>query len=117
MLRSFLRLSLLSRQNFPTKNFTRSLKGSQNFYSKEKKQQLKKELMIKDPFEEIKNKNKNTYLDMIKIFVNSEHSYRTGHVDFIYSALKNMEQFGVNKDLEVYKALIDVLPKGRYVFC
>ncbi|XP_044263668.1 evolutionarily conserved signaling intermediate in Toll pathway, mitochondrial [Tribolium madens] len=66
-------------------------------------------------FEEIETKNKNTYLDMIHIFINRDNVYRRGHVEFIYSALKNMEQFGVHKDIEVYKALIDVLPKGKFI--
>ncbi|KAJ8916863.1 hypothetical protein NQ315_005870 [Exocentrus adspersus] len=52
---------------------------------------------------------------MVKIFVNRDHVYRRGHVEFIYSALKNMKEFGVHKDLEVYKALIDVLPKGKLI--
>lgn len=111
MLRRFIRLSFLSRKNFPLNNFARNLKISQNFYAEEKS--VKKSLLLRDPFQEIKSKNKNTYLEMIQIFINSDHIYRTGHVEFIYSALKNMEQFGVNKDLEVYKALIDVLPKGK----
>lgn len=67
-----------------------------------------------DAFENIANRNKETYLDMVKIF---EHRdiHRRGHVEFIYSALKHMESFGVHKDLEVYKSLIDILPKGKFI--
>lgn len=67
-----------------------------------------------DAFENIANRNKDTYLDMLKIF---EHRdiHRRGHVEFIYSALRHMESFGVHKDLEVYKSLIDVLPKGKFI--
>ncbi|XP_060523211.1 evolutionarily conserved signaling intermediate in Toll pathway, mitochondrial [Cylas formicarius] len=74
-----------------------------------------KSLVVQDMFESVREKNKNTYLDMIRIYVNREHVYRRGHVEFIYAALKNMEEFGVHKDLEVYKSLIDVLPKGKLV--
>ncbi|XP_064211967.1 evolutionarily conserved signaling intermediate in Toll pathway, mitochondrial isoform X2 [Tribolium castaneum] len=74
-----------------------------------------KQLVTYRSFEEIETKNKNTYLDMIHIFVNRDSVHRRGHVEFIYSALKNMESFGVHKDLEVYKALIDVLPKGKFI--
>jgi signaling intermediate in Toll pathway protein len=74
-----------------------------------------KEVVIYGTFEDVENKNKGTYLDMIHIFVNRDHVYRRGHVEFIYSALKNMESFGVHKDVEVYKALIDVLPKGKFI--
>ncbi|XP_057653533.1 evolutionarily conserved signaling intermediate in Toll pathway, mitochondrial [Diorhabda carinulata] len=72
-------------------------------------------LTLKDSFENIQNKNKNSYLEMVKIFINRDHIYRRGHVEFIYSALKNMEEFGVNRDLEVYKSLIDILPKGKFI--
>lgn len=91
-------------------NFVRSIQISTERYEENKKDT--KALVHKDSFENIENKNKNTYLEMVKIFINRDHVYRRGHVEFIYSALKNMEEFGVHKDLEVYKSLIDVLPKG-----
>ncbi|KAL3274465.1 hypothetical protein HHI36_015851 [Cryptolaemus montrouzieri] len=74
-----------------------------------------KEIVKQPSFDGADNKNKNTYLEMIRIFVNRDQVYRRGHVDFIYSALKSMEEFGVHRDLEVYRALIDVLPKGKFV--
>lgn len=74
-----------------------------------------KEIVPKGIFENIQEKNRKTYLETIKIFVNRDSIYRRGHVDFIYSAMKNMEQFGVSKDIEVYKALIDILPKGKFI--
>ncbi|KAJ9581180.1 hypothetical protein L9F63_023639 [Diploptera punctata] len=51
---------------------------------------------------------------MIRIY-ESRETLRRGHVEFIYSALKHMEEFGVQKDLEVYKSLIDILPKGKFI--
>ncbi|RZC37066.1 ECSIT domain containing protein [Asbolus verrucosus] len=74
-----------------------------------------KQVTLYRSFEDIKDKNKDTYLDMIRIFLNRDYVYRRGHVEFIYAALKNMESFGVHKDLEVYKSLIDVLPKGKFI--
>lgn len=75
-----------------------------------------KQLVVHDgSFEDIPDKNRNTYLEMLKIFVNRDHIYRRGHVEFIYAAMRNMESFGVTKDLEVYKALIDILPKGKFI--
>ncbi|KAF2884404.1 hypothetical protein ILUMI_21783 [Ignelater luminosus] len=73
-----------------------------------------KDIVIYENFEAIKEKNKKTYLEMLKIF-GERDVHRRGHVEFIYSALKNMESFGVHKDLEVYKALVDVLPKGKFI--
>lgn len=76
---------------------------------------MEKNLMVRGIFEQVKNKNKETYLDMINIFENRTDKNRRNHVEFIYAALKNMEHFGVQRDLEVYKALIDVMPKGKLI--
>ena len=38
---------------------------------------------------------------------------RRGHVEFIQSAMRHMVEFGVHKDLEVYKKLMEVFPKGK----
>ncbi|XP_018574969.1 evolutionarily conserved signaling intermediate in Toll pathway, mitochondrial [Anoplophora glabripennis] len=98
----------------PIINYVRTVHTSLTNYE-EKKEKSQKAVVHRDSFQEIENKNKNTYLEMVKIFVNRDNVYRRGHVEFIYSALKNMEEFGVHKDLEVYKALIDVLPKGKFI--
>lgn len=73
-----------------------------------------KDVMIYQNFENMKEKTKKTYLEMINLFEEKD-IHRRGHVEFIYSALKNMEDFGVHKDLEVYKAIVDILPKGRFI--
>lgn len=73
-----------------------------------------KEITVRGTFEETDNKSKKTYLELINVFT-SKDVHRRGHIEFIYSALKNMEQFGVQKDLEVYKTLLDVLPKGKFI--
>lgn len=65
-------------------------------------------------FVDIKNKNKETYLEMINIFLNKDKD-RRGQVEFIYTALKYMKDFGVEKDLEVYKKLLEVFPKEKMV--
>lgn len=78
------------------------------------KDSIAKDVVIYENFESIEKKSKKTYLEMIKIF-ETKGTHRRGHVEFIYSALKNMKDFNVEKDLEVYKALIDVLPKGKFI--
>lgn len=65
-------------------------------------------------FESPDDRSKETYLDVVNMFV-SRDVHRRGHVEFIYSALKYMKEYGVHKDLEVYKSLIDVLPKGKFI--
>lgn len=78
------------------------------------KEQVQKAVMLRGSFEHVDNKNKSTYLNMVEIFVNRD-VHRRNHVEFIYAALRNMEAFGVHRDLDVYKSLIDVMPKGKYI--
>ncbi|XP_046996827.1 evolutionarily conserved signaling intermediate in Toll pathway, mitochondrial [Schistocerca americana] len=80
----------------------------------EKDNTYKRQLIKAEDFENIKDKSKETYLEMVHIYENSSVQ-RRGHVEFIYSAMKHMKEFGVHKDLEVYKALINVLPKGKFI--
>ena len=51
---------------------------------------------------------------MVKIFENKD-VHRRNHVEFIYAAMKNMEEYRVHKDIQVYKALIDIIPKGKFL--
>lgn len=71
-------------------------------------------LMVQGDFTNVGEKNRETFLTMINIF-EQKGQHRRNHVEFIYAALKNMKDFGVVTDLEVYKALIDVLPKGKFI--
>lgn len=75
---------------------------------------VKRALILKGSFEHVRNKDKANYLEMIKVFEDKD-IHRRNHVEFIYAALKNMEEFGVNKDLTVYKALVDIMPKGKFI--
>ncbi|XP_044726966.1 evolutionarily conserved signaling intermediate in Toll pathway, mitochondrial [Chrysoperla carnea] len=74
----------------------------------------KKSLALRDSFADAKDKSKETYLDLIRIFEGKD-KLRRGHVEFIATALKHMQDFGVHKDLEAYKKLISVLPKGKFI--
>lgn len=73
-----------------------------------------KAVVTRDFFDNIEDKNKETFLDMIRIY-ESQNAQRRGHVEFIYAALRHMKEFGVHKDLEVYRSLIDILPKGKFI--
>lgn len=37
------------------------------------------------------------------------------HVEFINTALKYVKEYGVHKDLETYKNLLNVFPKGKMI--
>nr|XP_033342869.1 evolutionarily conserved signaling intermediate in Toll pathway, mitochondrial [Megalopta genalis] len=66
------------------------------------------------PFQQSEKKERQTYLDVVHLY-SKENRLRTGHAEFILHAMKYMEEFGVHKDLEVYKTLMDVFPKGHYI--
>jgi len=60
------------------------------------------------------DKNKESFEGAIDIFTHKDHR-RRGSVEFIYAALRNMDHFGVNKDLASYKKLMQVFPKGKMI--
>jgi len=68
----------------------------------------------KDLFEDQAQKNEQTFRGAIDLFNNRDHRKR-GSVEFVNAALKHMKEYDVHKNLEVYKALIEVMPKGKYV--
>lgn len=73
-----------------------------------------KRVTLYDPFVTAPKKDKKTYLEAVKMF-ETQDNRRRGHVEFIYAALIRMKDFGVHKDLEAYKALVEVLPKGKFI--
>ncbi len=75
---------------------------------------FEKQLTVRTSFDTIPNKNKDSYLAMVDIFLDRD-VHRRNHVEFIYAALKSMESFGVHRDIEVYKALMNVMPKGKFI--
>ncbi|XP_055379107.1 evolutionarily conserved signaling intermediate in Toll pathway, mitochondrial [Condylostylus longicornis] len=103
---------------YDTKVFSKYLSSNKFSEQAETKRNGNKELKnlptLREGFESISDKSKDTFLDMVKIFENKSISRRS-HVEFIYTALKNMESFGVHTDIEVYKALINVMPKGKFI--
>ncbi|XP_011636021.1 evolutionarily conserved signaling intermediate in Toll pathway, mitochondrial [Pogonomyrmex barbatus] len=70
--------------------------------------------LVLHAFANIENKERETFLDILRQYKNN-NEMRRGHVEFIQVALKYMDEFGVNRDLAVYKSLLDVLPKGKFV--
>ena len=70
-----------------------------------------KELNI---FEEKKEKNRQTFMGALEIYKKKNPRGR-GAVEFILVALKHMKAYGVERDIEVYKSLIDIMPKGKFI--
>ncbi|XP_049732908.1 evolutionarily conserved signaling intermediate in Toll pathway, mitochondrial isoform X3 [Elephas maximus indicus] len=55
-------------------------------------------------------RDKASFVQAVQNF--KQHSVRRrGHVDFIYLALRQMRQYGVERDLAVYNLLLDIFPK------
>ena len=77
-----------------------------------------KELMIrqKEMFDSKKKaKDKRTFQDAIVKYDFVQGTHKRGHVEFIYAALSRMKEYGVERDLETYKKLLDVFPKGKLI--
>lgn len=77
-------------------------------------QERKSTAISKEIFSDQSLKNEETFRGAIDLFNNKDHRKR-GAVEFINAALKHMKEYDVHKNLEVYKALIEVMPKGKYV--
>ena len=45
------------------------------------------------------------------MFCKVDPKYRRGHVEMIYKAANLMEEYGLEKDLEAYKMIMDLFPK------
>ncbi|XP_047343286.1 evolutionarily conserved signaling intermediate in Toll pathway, mitochondrial [Vespa velutina] len=84
---------------------------AQNLY-KEEETKKSNTLMI-SLFENAKEKRKETFIDIIRIY--EQEKYKRGQIAFIKLALKYMKDYGINKDIEVYKALLNIFPKGPYI--
>ncbi|XP_013380451.1 evolutionarily conserved signaling intermediate in Toll pathway, mitochondrial [Lingula anatina] len=70
--------------------------------------QLQEEL-----FQKPKEKNRETFIAAVSQYRNTPNVYRRGEVEFINSALKHMKDFNVSDDLDVYKEIVDIFPKGK----
>lgn len=57
------------------------------------------------------DKDKDTFLDKVEEFSKTVTQRRHGQVEFIYAALRVMKDYGVHKDLQAYKVLMDIFPK------
>ncbi|XP_065210650.1 evolutionarily conserved signaling intermediate in Toll pathway, mitochondrial isoform X2 [Planococcus citri] len=113
--RQLIRISLKStiRNNINVENF-RCFSVSNCFhhnkYVEDRKQQL---TSMEIYFNREKQKNKQTFGQLVEFY--KDKNFRTGHVEFVYCAMKKMYEFGVNTDLESYKKIIDVMPKEKMV--
>ncbi|XP_054710860.1 evolutionarily conserved signaling intermediate in Toll pathway, mitochondrial-like [Uloborus diversus] len=82
---------------------------------KKELQPTKKELAPREQyFRELQIKDKATFLKVINAY-NEKDKIKRGHIEFIYAALKYIQDSGFEADLEIYKKLMDVFPKGKMI--
>ncbi|XP_071570270.1 evolutionarily conserved signaling intermediate in Toll pathway, mitochondrial [Temnothorax nylanderi] len=93
---------------------SRAIHTSQERRKKDDKKDDKPSALVLHAFANVEKKEKEAYLDILRQY-KSNNEKRRGHVEFIEVALKYMDEFGVNRDLAVYKSLLDVLPKGKFI--
>ncbi|KAK6169132.1 hypothetical protein SNE40_020242 [Patella caerulea] len=62
-----------------------------------------------------KKADKTAFQTAIAYYIAKEKLYRRGHVEFIEAALHQMKEFGVERDLSAYKALLRVFPEGKMI--
>ncbi|ODM95421.1 Evolutionarily conserved signaling intermediate in Toll pathway, mitochondrial [Orchesella cincta] len=84
------------------------------YHKQRAERSVNKALMKTDMFDNMKEKNKENFLFAVELFEERDVHLR-GHVEFIYAALKEMKKFGVHRDLETYKKIIDIFPKGKMI--
>ncbi|VDK79976.1 unnamed protein product [Onchocerca ochengi] len=86
-------------------------------FASESSQKIRKELLPSEQsFSEVANelRSKQTFLNVIDNFCKKQVHAR-GHVEFINTALKYMKEYGLQKDLDIYKSLLNVFPKGPMI--
>lgn len=103
-----------TQQNHTTNDDEQNQQSKSNTNSGKNTPNDEKNLMVRGSFENISQKSRNTFLTMVQLF-ETRDVHRRNHVEFIYAALKNMREYGVHRDLAVYKALLDVMPKGKFI--
>ncbi|KAM9335395.1 evolutionarily conserved signaling intermediate in Toll pathway, mitochondrial [Symphorus nematophorus] len=86
------------------------------FFNEDDKKRERSLVTHDDLFEHMgrEAKTKATFNKVVDVFI-KQNVRRRGHVEFIYTALKKMPEFGVERDLAVYNKLLDVFPKEVFV--
>uniref|UniRef100_A0A914C7X3 Evolutionarily conserved signaling intermediate in Toll pathway, mitochondrial n=1 Tax=Acrobeloides nanus TaxID=290746 RepID=A0A914C7X3_9BILA len=61
------------------------------------------------------DRNKKTFHAAIAVFMSGRNVHQRGYVEFLNTALKYLKKYDVHKDLDTYKALLNVFPKGPLI--
>lgn len=63
----------------------------------------------------LKARDKKMFDAALATYIERHGVYRRGHVEFIYAALERMKEFGVNRNLDTYKQVLEIFPKGKMI--
>ncbi|KYN20530.1 PREDICTED: evolutionarily conserved signaling intermediate in Toll pathway, mitochondrial [Trachymyrmex cornetzi] len=96
------------------RSLSRAIHTSQERCKKDDKKDNKQSALVLHAFANAESKERETFLEILREY-KTNNEMRRGHVEFIQVALKYMDEFGVNRDLAVYKDVLDVLPKGKFI--
>jgi len=104
-------------QKLTSETFLLSHRGISVYFPVLKKSKIEekeeKSIMVKENlFKSMEQKDKETFYTALEMYMDQTNKHRRGHVEFIYAALRHVNDFGVHKDVETYKKLMDVFPKG-----
>lgn len=97
-----------------TENENENGDDEDNSEQSDRNAQTEQNLMLRGEFNQVAVKNRETFLQMLHMFI-ARDKHRRHHCEFIYAALKHMKEFGVERDLEVYKEIMHVFPKGKFI--
>ena len=64
---------------------------------------------------EQKQKDKKTFMAAVSKYLIVQGKQRRGHVEFIYASLEHMKRFKVHRDIDAYRQIFDLFPKGKMV--
>ncbi|CAI4227784.1 unnamed protein product [Auanema sp. JU1783] len=88
--------------------------ASSNASSERQKNEQLSLVHIEQQFESVPNVERNKKSFMAAIYMFKEKKSR-GHVEFINAALKFVKEYGVHKDIDTYKSLLNIFPKGKMI--
>ncbi|XP_012255105.2 evolutionarily conserved signaling intermediate in Toll pathway, mitochondrial [Athalia rosae] len=107
-------ISILHNVKESMPEITRFISNTNMYQSKDENSKVGTSALEIYGFAQVKSKKKESFIEVLRMY-ESRDKYRRGHVEFIYSAMQHMQDFGVHKDLDAYKKLLDVLPKGKFI--
>lgn len=103
----------LPKENLPDSNFMPfvDLSANQGVTVKHVKKETANSALLRQCLE--KEPNKDGFVKAVDVYIGKNRT-RRGHIDFISTAMKFIEPYKLDNDIEVYNKLLDVFPKDKF---